>query len=215
MNFKKLFFVSAIALSSTLVFAQETSRGFTRIYGGPAWMKEQGADSDEEADKGFQFGIARYVNMTGGSSPLYFQFGAEFNRVTCSETFEGVKAKESMANFAIPLNFVYRFDLEHDIALEVFAGPNFRINTAGKLKLSNDYESATVDYFDDLEAHRFQFGFNAGVGLSFSRISIAYRFNPDFTNYFDKDKLEDKFDVDFGDASTKSVYQFFTLGVTF
>ena len=38
MNFKKLFFVSAIALSSTLVFAQEPGSSFSRIYGGPAFM---------------------------------------------------------------------------------------------------------------------------------------------------------------------------------
>ena len=215
MNFKKLFFVSAIALSSTLVFAQEPGSSFGRIYGGVAFMKEKEADSDTDADKGFQLGIARYIHLTGNQSALYLQLGAEFNRVTYSETVEGIKAKETLANIAIPINFVSRFNLENDMALEFLAGPNIRLNTVGKLKMSNSYDSATLDFFDDLEAHRFQFGLNVGVGLSFSRISIAYRFNPDLTDYFDKDALEDKLGEDLEGMSSKSLYHFITLGFSF
>ena len=215
MNFKKLFFVSAIALSSTLVFAQEPGSSFGRIYGGVAFMKEKEADSDTNADKGFQLGIARYIHLTGNQSALYLQLGAEFNRVTYSETVEGIKAKETLANIAIPINFVSRFNLENDMALEFLAGPNIRLNTVGKLKMSNSYDSATLDFFDDLEAKRFQFGLDVGVGLSFSRISIAYRFNPDLTDYFDKDALEDKLGEDLEGMSSKSLYHFITLGFSF
>ena len=215
MNLKKLIFVSAIALSSTFVFAQDISSGFTRLYGGMAFMKEKNADSDVDADKGFQFGIARYINLTGGETPVYLQLGAELNRVTYSETVEGIKAKETLVNMAIPVNLVYHLDLENNMGLEFSAGPNIRINAAGKFKVSNGSNSETLDYFDDLEAHRFQFGLNAGVALTFSRLAISYRFNPDLTDYFDKDELEDRYGTELGDMSSKSVYHFITLGITF
>lgn len=214
MNLKKLIFVSAIALSSSLVSAQDISRGFTRIYGGAAFMNMQDADSDE-TDKGFQIGVARYFNLAGGNLPVYLQLGAEYNYLTYSDTEDGIEGKETVANIAIPVNLVYRFGFEHNAFMEFSAGPNFRINTTGKLKVSNSYDSATLDFFDDFEARRFQFGLNAGVALTFSRVSLAYRFNPDLMDYVDKDKLEEKYDQDMGEVKTKSTYHFITLGFTF
>ena len=177
-------------------------------------MKVQDSDSGNTR-KGFQFGMAHYFNLSGGKAPVYLQLGAEYNHVTYSETHDGIKGKETLANIAIPVNLVCQFGLDKKSFLEFSAGPNFRFNTMGELKFSDGENSATLDFFEELEARRFQFGFNAGVALTISRVSLAYRFNPDLIGFFDKDKLEDKLDQDTEETKTKTLYHFISLGITF
>jgi len=191
-NFILLLLILSAAIS---VNAQDVTDNYSRVYAsfGIQKMKDQ-----TDSDKGFQIGYLSGLNITGNNTPLFFQLGAELNLVTYSED----ESRETLMNLAVPANLSYKIAFSDNISIEPFAGLNLRLNMVGKLTADdNDYE---LDYFDDLDAKRIQFGINVGASLNFNNISLGYRFNPDLTNYFDIEGTE-----------SKTRYHFVCLGINF
>ena len=99
MNFKKLFLIWAIALSTAICSAQDDS--MFRIYAGGAIGVMDG--QYRYVDKGFQVGMSYYIPLGSSNSLFYFQPGFEYNQVQ-DEAYDGETIKEKVSSFSIPLN---------------------------------------------------------------------------------------------------------------
>lgn len=117
-------------------------------------------------------------------------------------------------NIAVPVNFLYRFDISDKFSVAPYAGLNFKVNIIGKAKAKGASESAS--FFkkedvggDDFTANRFQLGMNLGVNCIINKkFSAGYRFQPDFISY----QSYNKYGLDY---STKITSHYFTFGYIF
>ena len=194
---KTLLTLALVASMFAVSKAQDYAYSYDRLYASFVIGK---AGDVEASDHGLQVGWASAVNITHKAKPLYFQFGIEFNWMTDSEKVEYVTARETILDLAVPLNLVIRAPLANDIFLEPMLGLNMRLNIVGQFSCGS-----LVDYFDSpYNARRFQPGMNAGMGMSVGTFYMGYRYNLDFTDYFDIEGV---------DSKTKR--HFITIGHTF
>ena len=116
-------------------------------------------------------------------------------------------------NIAIPVNFLYRFDVTDRFSIAPYAGMNFKINIIGKAKQKGESKSASFfnkdDVGEDLTANRFQLGMNLGVNFMLDqKYSFGYRFQPDFISY----QSYNKYGIEY---SSKITNHYFTFGYIF
>lgn len=189
----KKILLSALVLSiATLLNAQNIMDNSTRFSVSFGLMSTE--DSDD-SDYGIQASYLYSFNIANQNLPLFLQFGPEVNWLTYSEN----NARETVMNLATPLNLAYRIGLSDNLYLEPFAGVSARVNLVGKLT----YDGKEVaDFFDDLDAKRFQMGLNVGLGLNFNGKYLGYRYNHDLMNYLSA-------------INSKTDYHFFTIGFNF
>ena len=202
----KILLVAVLTLCATFVSAQEKRYdNLVRLYVSPAL--QQWPRSEEPANMGAQIGFGHLYYLGGTTSPVFLQWGGEFNYLTHTETVVGEKVKVKFTNVALPLQIVHRFGADHPTGLELSYGVNFRFNLSGEESTS----MATLSYMEH-GGNRFQFGLNVGLAYRLSAFTIGYRYNPDLTPYVDKEKArQDHWQMD--DSNT--FYHFLTLGYSF
>lgn len=144
---------------------------------------------------GYLFGI----NITGHNIPLFLEIGPEIN-YTCRYD-EGDKSVEDtftqMITIGTPINVAYKIGLSDAISLAPFAGLNAKINV-----LSAVYQDGeTYDTFDNVDANRFQLGWNVGIGCYFNRFYLGYRYYSDITPFWKENGVKATIDnnyINFG-----------------
>ena len=121
-------------------------------------------------------------------------------------------------NIAVPVNFLYRFDVSEKFSIAPYAGLNLKLNIVGKAKAKgatesssffkkDDFKKAGLD--EDFAANRFQLGMNLGVNCIINKkFSAGYRFQPDFISY-------QSYNQNGIDYSTKITNHYFTFGYIF
>lgn len=125
--------------------------------------------------------------------------------------------KYTYMNVAIPLNGVYKYEVNDKVAFSGHAGLNFKVNMMGKShstiteEITGYVDKQTLNWLSkkdmgsrDDRASIFQLGGQVGCGMHFSNLYIGYQFQMDFM----------KFQQSPGDDSHKWNTQFITLGVT-
>ncbi len=193
-----------------------------------------GANKYLDEDASFSangIGVSYVHGFTLSSSlPMYLEAGLQFNTAIKSSTlesesfdveFEGkdyyvnAKAKEKFTNInlAVPVNFVYRFNVADNFYVSPYVGINFRVNVLGKVKDSIDIDtnlpsdfkdelkdaaeeeevSASLYSKDDMGGsdftwNRFQMGWQIGVGAEYNNIYLGLQYGTDFIPAF---KYED------------------------
>lgn len=120
------------------------------------------------------FGVAKQI-------PLFLEVGG--NLLYGFDDTEGVKTKVMAVN--IPVNFGYKYDFNEKVSIYPHIGLNFRVNAMGKM----EYEDEDIDFFDDLDAKRFNVGFNVGVNCHISNFMVGVGYETDFTEYMEECKV--------------------------
>lgn len=172
-----------------------------------------------------------YVHGFGLSEslPMFIETGLQFNTAINSNTLDGekfdvefngdtyyvdLKAKEKFTNInlAVPVNFVWRFNVADKFTVSPYLGINFRVNVLGKVKdtvdvdtnLPSEFKDELLDEAKDYEEsmsvyskddmgkdgtwNRFQMGWQIGVGAEYSNIYLGLQYGTDFIPAF---KYED------------------------
>lgn len=163
------------------------------------------------------------------SLPMFVEAGLQFNTSINSETIaeekysvdildktynihEKGKQKFTNINLAIPVNFVWRFNVADMLTVAPYAGINFRVNALGKVKYSVDIdtdlpkdldkelddargsESMNVyskkDMGNDGTWNRFQMGWQIGVGAEYKNIYLGVQYGTDFIPAFKYEKAK-------------------------
>lgn len=113
----------------------------------------------------YNYGISLSENM-----PMFLEVGAGLNFGTkkwAGETFK-------VLQFAVPVNFAYKFNLSDAIALTPYTGINFKVNALGKWGDANIFDEEVLD------AKRFQMGWQVGAGVNFNAWYAGLEYGLDF-----------------------------------
>lgn len=204
MHFKQLVSVSLLALFSTLVSAKDYSTSdkddfMFRLYAGADIATLNG--QYKYVDRGFQIGFSNYLSL-GAYTPYYLQVGFEYNQIHDETYF----VEEKLCNFAIPVNICCISKPKNGLRFEAFVGGNFRINTAANITTKEE----GYHVFSGLktsDVRPLQVGMNVGGAFHVSWFVFSYRYNPDFTDFFDERSSRR--------SGGKTEYHFVTLGVNF
>lgn len=152
---KRLFFVTAVLLSSISVNAQFTNtrnsessefQGWNDFYIQYNMVKNGGYDDLNKKDKewvpksvnGLSIGYNRAINIVP-SNPLYLLVGGafEYNFVK-EETDYSREYKGNAFSLKTPVSLIYHFDLGDNFAIEPYAGLNARYYFSASLKVTQD-----------------------------------------------------------------------------
>ena len=201
----KVLLFSVLTLFSTFAWAKGYSTStkddfMFRVYAGAAIGTLNG--QYKNVDKGIQIGFSNYLSL-GSYCPLYLQAGFEYNHIH-SETYS---AEEKLCNFAIPVNLCYLTMPKRVCRFEAFVGGNFRVNTVAKIVSKGDGRKSSTDFVTS-DVKPVQLGMNVGAAVHVKRTVFAYRYNPDFTDFFKKRNWSP-------DSKSKTEYHFVTVGYSF
>ena len=201
----KVLLISVLTLFSTFAWSKDYSTStkdnfMFRVYAGAAVGALNG--QYKNVDKGIQIGFSNYLSL-GSYCPLYLQAGFEYNHIH-SETYS---AEEKLCNFAIPVNLCYLTTPKRVCRFEAFVGGNFRVNTVAKIVSKGEGRKSSTDFVTS-DVKPVQLGMNVGAAVHVKRVVFAYRYNPDFTDFFKKRNWSP-------DSKSKTEYHFVTVGYSF
>ena len=114
-----------------------------------------------------------------GSRPMFIETGLGLAYASASKKYYGTKFSLSTFNLKIPVNFVYRFNLDDKFSVQPYTGINFKLNCAMSQKVGSEKE---VNMFEDAEygGKRFQMGWQIGVGVNFCKWYAGIEYGIDF-----------------------------------
>lgn len=142
--------------SSSVKTTVKESDNYSRIYAGYSNLSFGG-----DGMNGLTLGYLKGINVA--NIPLYVEAGGEVSWNTAEW--------DDLVSISIPVSLSYKFDLENNISIMPFTGPNFRFNV---------YDDVVDTDFYNV----FQAGWNVGVGFSFSKFYVGYRFTAGFNDYY-------------------------------
>ena len=130
----------------------------------------------------------RFGKSFGVAENMFVETGLGFNAGFGTESEGDYKQKMQNMNFKVPVNYVYRFNVADGITIAPYAGINFKLNVATKLR--DEYDGQKSDWVsvfdkdkmgsDDLTWNRFQMGWQVGVGFSYDKYYLGIQYGTDF-----------------------------------
>lgn len=219
---KKIFtVVAAMLLTVGATMAQES---YTRLQVSYITNTLSNIDEDAIAPKGFALGGVLGLPVSD-NLPIYLEPGLNISWSHSAKDLKelGCKIAEekfSYMNVAVPVNGVYKFELNDKVAFSGHAGLNFKVNfmakehsktfdpVSGKETSKYDCSWISKDDMGDREnrANIFQLGGQVGVGVHLGQTYIGWQFQTDFMKFQQED-------VDGADKH-KWHTQYITIGYT-
>ena len=109
-----------------------------------------------------------------------------------------------MFSLNIPVNLVYKYNINEDFSIDPFVGIDLRYNISGKFKTtySGEYEDEvneslkdegldSVDLFEGEDGlKRFQAGWHIGVGATWKNLNLSISYGQDFNEIAEKTKFK-------------------------
>ncbi len=198
----KLIVMAMLLACTTSSFAQDTTpwKGVRVSYDYTmASIDYEGAD-----DKNFNGATVSYVHAFNivKNMPLFVETGAGLSFASYSDSEEGEGYKEewstNLFSAKIPVNLVYKFNINDQFTLRPYTGFYLRANISGKEKTewsgegdSGDESSNLFDEDDmgkDGTWNRFQFGWQIGTTLDYKQYNIGINYGLDFNEIAEKTK---------------------------
>lgn len=147
---------------------------------------------DEDAMSGISAAWTKGIAISK-TTPLFIETGLGLNYAWKSED----EYKINWLTATIPVNLVYKYEISDGIKLAPFAGLYLRGNLLGEMNIDDDYSQYMddVNFFDDyedggLEASRFSFGWNIGVGVEINKFYLGLSYGSDLNEFVeDADKI--------------------------
>lgn len=192
---KKLFAIAATMLFSVgAVWAQDN---YTRLQA--SFLSHKMTNSEmgdkEITPKGVNLGAIMGFAVSD-AQPIFLETGMTLTWAHSAVDFNvlGVKAGEmkfTYMNVAIPLNGVYKYEINDKVAISGHAGLNFKVNFMAKEHLTDDKGDKTswsllskkdMGSRDD-RANIFQLGGQVGCGVHLGQLYLGYQFQTDFMKF--------------------------------
>lgn len=232
----KFFIATAFMAMATGAFAQFTNAKSSSFSGSsdnegwsrfsvsyiPSKMKFDVKGADDYNFQGFAVGWTKGFNVVQ-SMPIFVETGAalQFRTYSDSETEDfndsGVSGKITaeerwnLFSLNIPINLIYKFNIDSDLSIEPLFGLDFRFNLLGKMKndisYSGDYADEVNDYLDEYygdelkdinifdkddmgePAKRFQAGWHIGANINYKKLTLGITYGQDFNEIMEDCKI--------------------------
>ncbi len=221
---KKIFtFAVAMLLTAGAAFAQETYSRLQVSYISNTLTNYDFEGEDMVAPKGFVLGGVMGLPVSD-VLPIYLEPGVTLSWSHSAKDLKamGIKVAEekfTYMNIAVPVNGVYKYELNDKVAFSGHAGLNFKVNFMAKEHhkefnaMSNKWEKSDKSWIskDDMvdrenRANIFQLGGQVGAGVHLGQFYIGWQFQTDFMKF-------QQWDVD-GSDKHKWHTQYITIGYT-
>ena len=215
---KKFFIVAAaLVLSASAAMAQD----YLRLQASFVSNKMTNIDDPFEIKPGgVNFGgVAGF--LVSDNLPIYLEPGLNISWSHSAKDFNdgAQEIKFTYMSAAIPLNGVYKYDLNDKVAVSGFFGFNFKANLMAKQRNKYDdgitYSKRTFSWLskDDMGGRDnrgsfFQLGSQIGCGFHVSRFYIGYQFQWDWMKFQEFDI------VGYDSDAHKWVSNYITVGYT-
>lgn len=222
---KKIFTVAAAMLLTVgATMAQESYTRLQVSYISNSLTNAEFDGEDMVAPKGFVLGGVMGLPVSD-VLPIYLEPGVTLSWSHSAKDLKtlGVKVAEekfTYMNIAVPVNGVYKYELNDKVAFSGHAGLNFKVNfmakehnktfdpMSGKQLTKDDFSWISKDDMGDREnrANIFQLGGQVGAGVHLGQFYIGWQFQTDFM----------KFQQDDVDGADKHKWhtQYITIGYT-
>lgn len=165
------------------------------------------AQSSDDAWKGIRFGYER-TNFTGDAwdgdantlnlgyvhafsiakCPLFLEVGGGLNYLTTK--IDGSDAKMHMLGLRVPVNIVYKWKINDNLALKPYTGFGLKLQLLGKLK--GDGESINLFDDDDMGGdsfNRFQAAWQIGCSLDIKDFNVGIGYSLDLNEFAEGGKM--------------------------
>lgn len=208
--------------NQSAVPAADTSNGWDRVfvsYNASSMMLDyKGAENI--SFPGFSLGYMKGFSVSK-NLPLFVEAGAalqfrshkdEYNEDAEDNGYYGVDGtftyteKMNFFSLNIPVNFVYKWQINDEFSVDPFIGVDFRINLTGKNKESLKYSGEDAETINEDEAYdeslnmfskddwgdpckRFQAGWHIGVGANYKAFNLSISYGSDFNEIMEKRKF--------------------------
>lgn len=218
---KKIFtVVAAMLLTVGATMAQESYTRLQVSYISNTLTNYDFEGEDMAAPKGFVLGGVMGLPVSD-VLPIYLEPGVNLSWSHSAKDLKtmGVKVAEekfTYMNIAVPVNGVYKFELNDKVAFSGHLGLNFKVNFMAKEHykefnaMSNKWDRSWIskDDMGDREnrANIFQLGGQVGAGAHLGQFYIGWQFQTDFMKF-------QQADVDGADKH-KWHTQYITIGYT-
>lgn len=191
---KKIFALAALLLSFGAVVAQDN---YTRLQVSYVFNKMTNSEIGDKyiTPKGLTLGGVMGFLVTD-DYPVYVEPGVTVSWAHSAVDYKaaGLKLGENKftyMNLAIPINAVYKYEINDMVALSAHAGLNMKLNYLAKQHLNPEIgEKQSFSWLSkkdmgsrDDRASIFQLGGQIGVGFHVQDLYIGYQFQTDFVPF--------------------------------
>lgn len=168
----------------------------------PRWTGSGDGYESSYKFNGFTLGYVHAFNIA--QLPLFIETGAGVSFARYSDSEDDLTYKETMLGLRIPVNLVYKVQINDKLAIKPFTGFYLRANLMAKGAYSSDdsetqemideyWDGGDVNFFDkdDVEDtwNRVQFGWQIGATLDINKFNIGIGYALDFNEIAEKTKL--------------------------
>lgn len=150
---------------------------------------------------GFSLGYMKGFSVSN-KLPFYVEAGAALqfrsHKEDMSDPDYEETVKQNFFSLNIPVNFVYKWNINEDFSLDPFVGIDLRFNLSGKEKYTykDEYDEIDESYSlfskDDMGGEpykRFQAGWHIGVGANYKAFNLSISYGSDFNEIAEKTKF--------------------------
>lgn len=181
---KKIF---ALAVAAVLTVSAAWAQDYTRLQASYVshYLTNSAVAGKDIEPKGVTLGAVLGFSVTD-ELPIFVESGANLTWAHGAMDVPGGEVKSTYMNFAIPVNGVYKFEINDKVAISGFAGLNFKVNFLGKTKAygeKTNWLSKDDMGGRDNRANIFQLGCQFGAGVHLGQVYLGYEFQPDLMNY--------------------------------
>lgn len=140
---------------------------------------------------GFSLAWTKGISVSS-TTPLFIETGIGATYAFKSDDEYGVDISNKFLGVTVPVNLAYKWNVSNtDINLIPFVGVYLRGNLYGNTKYEYNGDDEDYNWFDDyedggMEAARFSFGWNIGVGFEYSKLYVGLSYGSDFNEFVEK-----------------------------
>ena len=133
------------------------------------------------------FALSEYV-------PVFVETGAlsQLAKVDGVDSFKGkgVRTEYTLGYLSVPLNVGYNFNIgETGLSIAPKAGFSLVYNVLANFDVMMSDKKFEVDWFEDVNAKRFNFGWQVGCDVAFKQLILGVSYGQDFNNFIEDVKV--------------------------
>lgn len=151
------------------------------------------AENWEDPLQGARLTYTRIFELTE-YAPVFLEAGALFQyaKVDGTGVFKGkgVRAEYSLGYLSVPINIGYNFNIgDTGFSIAPKVGVSAIYNVLADFDVMMSDKKINVDWFDDVDAARFNFGWQVGADIAFKQLVLGVTYGQDFNNFIDDVKV--------------------------
>lgn len=151
------------------------------------------AKNSDEPLKGGRISYTRIFELNE-YVPVFLEAGGQIQYATVSEqeifNGKGVRSEFDLGYFAIPVNVGYQFNIgESGFSIAPKVGLTLVANILADFDVKMSDKSFSLNWFDDVDAKRFNIGWQVGGDIAYKQVVFGITYGQDFNEFIGGKKV--------------------------